>query len=94
MALSNWEYGFAAGLFGEKGLRLATTLLLGVLALASGLLVLHHRQGADYYWTEAALVYALVHFAALFFGIYSFFGWFFCAWAAGARDAPYGATGR
>ena len=80
VTLSNWDYGFAVGLFGEKGSRLATTLLLGALALTSGLLVLRHRQGDDdHYWTGAELVYALVLFAALFSGIYSFFGWFFYA---------------
>ena len=81
VAVSSWNYGFASGLFGEKGSRLATTLLLGTVAVLSGLLVLHHRRagGDEEYWTGAELVYALALFASLFYGIYSFLGWFFYA---------------
>lgn len=80
VAASAWNYDFASGLFGEKGSRLATTLLMGAAATLSALLVLHHRRvGDDEYWTGAELVYALVLFVSLFYGIYSFFGWFFYA---------------
>lgn len=81
VAVSSWDYGFASGLFGEKGSRLATTLLMGSTATLSGLLVLHHRRagGGDEYWTGAELVYALALFMSLFYGVYSFFGWFFYA---------------
>jgi len=81
VAVSSWNYGFASGLSGEKGSRLATTLLMGVAAALYGLLVLHHRRagGDEEYWTGAELVYVLVLFLSLFYGIYSFFGWFFYA---------------
>jgi hypothetical protein len=53
---------------------------MGASALRSGLLVLHHRRAGDEeYWTGAELVYALVLFVSGFYGIYSFFGWFFYA---------------
>ncbi len=76
VAASAWDYELASGLFGEKGTRLLTTLLMGALAALSGLLVLHHRLagGGEEYWTGAELVYVLVLFMLLFYGIYSFFG--------------------
>ena len=53
---------------------------MGALALSSGLLVLYHRgddDDGDHYWTGVELVYALILFVSLFYGVYSFFGWFF-----------------
>ena len=84
VAVSSWNYDLASGLFGEKGSRLATTVLMGASALLAGLLVLHHRRagGGEEYWTGAELVYALVLFVSVFYGIYSFSGWFFYARAA------------
>ncbi|CAA9509208.1 MAG: hypothetical protein AVDCRST_MAG12-3123 [uncultured Rubrobacteraceae bacterium] len=80
VAVSAWDYDLTSGLFGEEGSRLATTLLMGASALLSGLLVLHNRRAGDgEYWTGAELVYALVLFVSVFYGIYSFFGWFFYA---------------
>jgi len=81
VAVSAWDYDFARGLFGEKGSRLATTLLMGATAALSGLLVFHHRRagGDEEYWTGAELVYVLALFLSLFYGVYSFFGWFFYA---------------
>ena len=81
VAVSSWNYDLASGLFGEGGSRLATTLLMGASALLSGLLVLHHRRagGGEEYWTGAEFVYALVLFVSVFYGIYSFLGWFFYA---------------
>ncbi len=81
LAVVSWDYEFASGLFGEKGSRLATTLLMGAAATLSGLLVFHHRRtgGDEEYWTGAELVYALALFLSLFYGVYSFFGWFFYA---------------
>lgn len=79
IVLSIWDYGLIAGPFGEKGSRLVTTLLLGALVLTSGALVLHHRRsgGDEEYWTGAELFYALALFMSFFYGMYSFFGWFF-----------------
>ena len=58
-----------------------TTLLLAGLVLSSGVLVLYHRRpgGDEEYWTGEELVYALALFVSLFYGIYSFFGWWFYA---------------
>ena len=80
VAVFSWDYELASGLFGEKGSRLLTTLMMGAVAALSGLLVLHYRRaGDDEYWTGAELVYVLVLFLSLFYGAYSFFGWFFYA---------------
>ena len=81
VAVSFWNYDLVGGLFGEKGSRLATTLLMGSTATLSGLLVLRHRRagGDTEYWTGADLVYALFLFVSLFYGVYSFFGWLFYA---------------
>ncbi len=81
VAVFSWDYDLAGGLFGEKGSRLTTTLLMGTVAALSGLLVLVHRRGGgdEEYWTGAELVYVLVLFLSLFYGVYSFFGWFFYA---------------
>jgi hypothetical protein len=81
VAVSSLNYDFARGLFGERGSKLATTLLMSAAATLSGLLVLHHRRagGDEEYWRGAELVYVLVFFLSLFYGVYSFFGWFFYA---------------
>ncbi len=81
VAVSSWDYELTSGLFGEKGARLLTTHLMGSMAVLSGLLVLHHRRagGDEEYWTGAELVYALALFLSLFYGVYSFFGWFYYA---------------
>ena len=53
---------------------------MGGLAALSGLLILHHRRaGGEEYWTGAELVYVMALFLSPFYGIYSFFGWFFYA---------------
>jgi hypothetical protein len=74
MTVCSWDYQLAIGLFGEKGSRLLTTLLMGGLAALLGLLVPHHRRagGDEEYWTGAELVYGMVLFLSLFYGIYSF----------------------
>lgn len=77
VGLVAWDDGVAAGVFGEKGSRLATTLLMGVLASTAGLLVLHHRGDDREYWSTAELVYALALFVSLFYGAYSFLGWYY-----------------
>ena len=54
--------------------------MIGAAAALSGLLVLHHRRaGGDEYWMGAELVYALVLFLSLFYGVCSFSGWVFYA---------------
>jgi hypothetical protein len=62
MAVPSWDYQLAIGLFGEKGSRLLTTLLMGGLAALSELLVPHHRRagGDEEYWTGAEIVYGMV----------------------------------
>jgi hypothetical protein len=57
-------------------------LVLLALALSSGLLVLLERRSGPYNepdreWTLAETLYALVLFGSLFFGVYSFFGWYY-----------------
>ena len=81
MGLSAWNYDLVAELFGEGGSRLVTTILLGVLVLTSGVLLLYYRRSAgdEDYWSGLELVYALALFVALFYGVYSFFGWLFYA---------------
>lgn len=73
---------FIVGGLGERGSRLGLTLLLGAVALTSGLLVAYHRLTStfvdpDAYWTAAEVSYAVVLLMALFFGLYSFLGWYF-----------------
>lgn len=70
------------GGLGERGSRLGLTLLLGAVALTAGLLVAYHRLtntfvDPDAYWTAAEVSYAVMLFMALFFGLYSFLGWYF-----------------
>jgi hypothetical protein len=70
------------GGLGKGGSRLGLTLLLGAVALTSGLLVAYHRLTSafadrDSRWSAAEAGYALVLFMALFFGLYSSLGWYF-----------------
>lgn len=74
--------GLIVGGLGERGARLVLTLLLGAVALTSGLLVAYHRLTSafvdrDSYWSAAEVGYAVMLFMALFFGLYSFLGWYF-----------------
>ncbi len=76
------DHTFIVGRLGERGSLLGFTLLLGALALTSGLLVAYHRLtntfiDRDAYWTGAEVGYALALFVSLFFGLYSFLGWYF-----------------
>lgn len=57
-------------------------IILGAVALISGLLVLLERSAETFVdperqWTLSETLYAMVLFASLFFGIYAFFGWFY-----------------
>lgn len=65
---------------GDQGL--VHLLILGTLALSSGLLVLLERRAntfndPEHQWTLSETVYAIVLFGSLFFGAYAFFGWYF-----------------
>lgn len=88
VAVAGWlavyavDHAFIVGRLGERGSRPGFTLLLGALALTSGLLVAYYKLtnmfiDRDAYWTAAEVSYAVVLFIALFFGLYSFLGWYF-----------------
>ena len=82
LVVTGWDYGMVVGVVGERGARLINTLLLGVLALTSGVLLLYHKRTNPYaepaeQWTMAEIIYALVLFAALFLGVYSAAGLYF-----------------
>ena len=67
---------------GQKGVRAVDTLLWGAVALASGPLVLYHRLTSafidpDRHQSPSEAFYALALFFSLFFGIYSFLGWYY-----------------
>jgi hypothetical protein len=74
--------GVVSSVFDRKGEGLVHLLILGALALFSGLLVLAERctntfNEPERQWTLAETLYAVVLFCSLFFGIYAFFGWYF-----------------
>lgn len=82
IAVYSWDDALVVGRLGEKGSRLGYTLLLGAVASTSGLLVAYHRLTNTYvdrdaYWTGAEAFYAAALFASLFYGLYSFLGWYF-----------------
>jgi hypothetical protein len=67
---------------GQRGARAVDTLMWGAVALTSGLLVLYHRLVStfvdpDRYQSASETFYAIALFFSLFFGAYSFFGWYF-----------------
>ena len=73
---------FIVGGLGERDSRLGLTLVLGAVALTSGLLIAYHRLSStfvdrDAYWSAAEVAYAVMLFMALFFGLYSLLGWYF-----------------
>ena len=74
--------GAVSSVLDQKGEGLVQLLILGALALSSGLLVLAERRtnsfnDPEHQWTLSETLYALVLFVSLFFGIYAFFGWYF-----------------
>lgn len=82
LVVTGWDYETVAGAVGERGVRQINTALLGALAFTSGLLLLHHKRSNPYaepdeQWTLSEILYALVFFASLFFGIYSVAGLYF-----------------
>ena len=75
-------YGLVFSVLGQRGVGLVHLIILGSLALTSGLLVLLERRASTfddpyYQWTLSETLYALVLFGSLFFGVYAFFGWYF-----------------
>ena len=74
--------GFLSSLFDQRERGLIHLLLLGSLALSSGLLLLGERSSntfnePEHQWTLAETLYVLALFASLFFGVYAFFIWYF-----------------
>ena len=73
---------FLSSLFDPRERGLINLLLLGALALFSGLLVLSERLAnpfnePEHQWTLAETLYAIVLFISLFFGMYALFIWYF-----------------
>ncbi len=82
LVLATTASGLVFSALGQRGASLVHVLILGVLALSSGLLVLLERRANTFAdpereWTLSETVYALVLFGSLFFGIYAFFGWYY-----------------
>jgi hypothetical protein len=82
LVLATTASGFVFSALGQKGAGLVHVLILGALALSSGLLVLLERRANTFgdperEWTLSETMYALVLFGSLFFGIYAFFGWYY-----------------
>ena len=82
LVLATTAYGLVFSALGQSGLGLVHLLILGTLALSSGLLVLLESgtntfNDPEHEWTLAETLYALVLFGSLFFGIYVFFGWYY-----------------
>ena len=80
--LATTVYEFVFFVLGQRGFGLVHLLILGALALSSGLLVLLERRAntfnePEHQWTLPETLYATVLFGSLFFGIYAFFGWFY-----------------
>ena len=74
--------GLVASVLDRRDQGLVHLLVLGALALSSGLLVVLERRASpddepEREWTLAETLYALVLFGSLFFGVYAFFGWYY-----------------
>jgi hypothetical protein len=74
--------GLVASVLDRSAQGLVHLLVLGALAVSSGLLVLLERRASPYNepdreWTLAETLYALALFGSLFFGVYAFFGWYY-----------------
>jgi len=70
-----------SSVLGGRGQGLVHLLILGALALSSGVLLALERRAntfnePEHQWTLTETLYALVLFVSLFFGIYAFFGWY------------------
>ena len=77
LSASAWEA--VTSVLGVKGLGLVHLIILGALALFSGLLVVLERRAntatePERQWTPSELLYALMLFFSLFIGIWTFLG--------------------
>ena len=82
LVLATTASGLVFSALGQRGAGLVHVLILGALALSSGLLVLLERRANTFVdpereWTLSETMYVLVLFGSLFFGIYAFFGWYY-----------------
>lgn len=82
-AINLWDSGAVAELFGAVGASVVYTLLHGIMALCSGLIVWHEWRNnpieeSEYgEWTGRQLFYAIVFVITFFIGFISFVNWFF-----------------
>lgn len=79
LALSTSAWEAVTSVLGVKGLGIVHLLILGALALFSGLLVTLERRAntatePERQWTSSELLYALVLFFSLFIGIWTILG--------------------
>lgn len=82
LVLASTAYDLVFSALGQGGFGLVHLLILGALALSSGLLAALERRAdafnePEHQWTLAETLYATVLFVSLFFGVYAFFGWFY-----------------
>ena len=82
LVLATTAYDRLFSVLGQKNFGFVHLLILGALALSSGLLVMLEKRAnafndPEHEWSLAETLYAMVLFASLFFGIYAFFGWFY-----------------
>lgn len=82
IAFATTAYDLVFSVLEQRGMGLVHLLILGALALSSGLLVLIERRAnifidPERYWTLSETLCLTVLFVSLFFGIYAFFGWFY-----------------
>ncbi len=82
LVLATTAYERLFSVLGQKDFGLVHLLILGALALSSGLLVVLEKRANTFNdpereWTLAETLYLMVLFASLFFGTYAFFGWFY-----------------
>ena len=82
LIFASTAYDLVFSALGQSGFGLVHLLVLGALALSSGLLVALERRAntfnePEHQWTLAETLHATVLFVSLFFGFYAFFGWFY-----------------
>jgi hypothetical protein len=82
LALSALAAGVLSSVLDAKSQGLTHLLILCALAVSSGLLILSERRENPFNepereWSLAETLYALALFYSLFFGAYTFFGWYY-----------------